>query len=106
MTSSKQENLERQMIRDAMDRLLDGSPLYSTGKLTVKSLAEEAQVKRWLLTHRHTDLQDEFRAKIAQRGHVPEAVQALRSVNSDLEQRIVKLTNELSQEGETVKLRV
>lgn len=91
------------MIRDAMNRLLDGSPLYSTGKLTVKSLAEEAQVKRWLLTHRHTDLQDEFRAKVAQHGRVPQAVQALRAVNGDLEERAAKLARELRTERETVK---
>jgi hypothetical protein len=38
--------------------------VHSDGKLTIKSLAEEAQVKRWVLTHRHTDLQAEFRARI------------------------------------------
>jgi hypothetical protein len=103
MARSKQESTERQVIRDAMDRLLDGSPLYSTGKLTVKSLADEAQVKRWLLTHRHTDLQDEFRAKVAQRGRVPQAVQALRSENSNLEERMTKLASDFRQERETVK---
>jgi hypothetical protein len=103
MTRSKQESTERQVIRDAMNRLLDGSPLYSTGKLTVKSLAEEAQVKRWLLTHRHTDLQDEFRAKVAQRGHVPQAVQALRTEKNDLEDRVAKLASDLRRDCETVK---
>jgi len=103
MTEPKQESTERQVIRDAMDRLLNGSPLHSTGKLTVKSLAEEAQVKRWLLTHRHTDLQDEFRAKVAQHGYVPQAVQALRSENSDLEERVAKLASDLRRERETVK---
>ena len=49
-----------------MDRLLRGEPLHSDGKLTIKSLADEAQVKRWVLTHKHTDLQDEFRTRIAQ----------------------------------------
>ena len=47
---------ERQVIRDAMDRLLAGTPIRSDGKLTVKSLATEADVKRWILTHKHTDL--------------------------------------------------
>ena len=59
MTSTKaQDASERQTIRDAMERLLAGTALHSDGKLTVKSLAEEARVMRWLLTHRHTDLQD------------------------------------------------
>lgn len=103
MTTPKQETIERQVIRDAMDRLLNGLPLYSTGKLTVKSLAEEAQLKRWLLTHRHTDLQDEFRARVARRGHVTPAVQELRSKNGDLEQRVSTLARDLRRERETVK---
>ncbi len=43
-------------LRGTMDRFLDGNPIRSDGKLTVKSLAEEAAVKRWLLSHRHQDL--------------------------------------------------
>jgi len=62
----------RRAIRDAMARLIDGKSLHSDGKLTVKSLAEEARVKRWLLTHRHTDLQDEFRARIANSNNEPQ----------------------------------
>lgn len=57
---------ERLLIREAMDRLICGEPLYSNGRLTIKTLAEEARVKRWVLTHKHTDLQDEFRTRIAQ----------------------------------------
>ena len=104
MTSSTNAQArERQMIRDAMDRLLNGSPLYSDGKLTVKSLAEEAQVKRWLLTHRHIDLQDEFRAKVDQQGHLPRAVQILRDENEDLKERTKNQAADLRQERETVK---
>ncbi|WP_433611935.1 hypothetical protein [Prescottella agglutinans] len=55
----------RRAIRDAIDRLIAREPLYSDGKLTIKLLAKEAQIKRWLLTHRHTALQTEFRARIA-----------------------------------------
>ena len=54
------EDPERRLIRDAMTRLLDGDPIRSDGKLTVKSLAAEAGLKRWYLTHKHTDLRDEF----------------------------------------------
>ena len=64
MTANADDDVRR-AIRDAMDRLIAGEPLHSDGKLTIKSLAEEAQTKRWLLTHRHTDLQAEFRARIA-----------------------------------------
>ena len=61
-------------IRDAMDRLIEGKALHSDGKLTVKSLAEEARVKRWLLTHRHTDLQDSQAVYGDSGSHFPTAV--------------------------------
>ena len=35
---------ERQAIREAMGRLLDGNPIRSDGKLTIISLADEADV--------------------------------------------------------------
>lgn len=69
---------ERQTIRDAMTRLLVGEPIRSDGKLTIKSLAEEAGVGRWLLTHRHTDLQAEFRDRVAAHGADPEPVRLLK----------------------------
>ncbi|ATL72148.1 hypothetical protein CRH09_39780 (plasmid) [Nocardia terpenica] len=51
-----------------MDRLLDGTPLRSTGRLSVSQLAVEAGLERWRLTHQHTDLKEQFqaRAKAAQ----------------------------------------
>ena len=94
---------ERQTIRDAMERLLAGTALHSDGKLTVKSLAEEAQMKRWLLTHRHTDLQDEFRARVAKLGRIPRAVQVLLEEKNNLTERLEKLAEELRNERETVK---
>lgn len=94
---------ERRRIRDAMDRLLAGDPLHSDGKLTVKSLAAEASVKRWLLTHKHLDLQDEFRARVAKNGRVPDAVQAVLVENAGLQKRITELSAALAVERETVK---
>ncbi len=47
-----------------MSRLLSGTPVRSDGKLTVVSLAVEAGVKRYLLTHKFTDLKDEFYGKV------------------------------------------
>jgi uncharacterized protein YhaN len=75
-----------------MERLLKGSPLHSDGKLTVKSLADEAQVK-----------QDEFRAKVDQHGRVPEALQKLLDEKDALKDRITKLSADLAMERETVK---
>jgi hypothetical protein len=54
-----------------MNRLLAHSPQRSTGRLNVTQLAVEAGVKRWLLTHQHTDLKDLFQRHVAeqQAGH-------------------------------------
>ncbi len=65
--------------------------------LTVKSLAEEAQVKRWVLTHRHTDLQDEFRARIADTtGNHPPALRKLHDAHADATEKIQELRAELA----------
>jgi len=69
---------ERGQIRAAMNRLLAGTPLRSGGALTVVSLAVEAGVKRHLLTHRHTDLKDEFYARVKAQGSIPASEQELR----------------------------
>lgn len=95
---------ERAAIRDAMTRLLDGAPIRSDGKLTIKSLADEAGVKRWLLTHRHTDLQAEFRARIDSHGRDPEPVQRLKQELQHLEQDNTRLREDLRQARATVAL--
>lgn len=79
-----------------MDRLIDGKPLYSDGKLTIKSLAEEARVKRWVLTHRHTDLQDEFRARLASTNAEPPILRALREEKADALERVKRLTADVT----------
>ncbi|MGV1005142.1 MAG: hypothetical protein ACOYEV_10365 [Candidatus Nanopelagicales bacterium] len=94
---------DRVRIRDAMDRILAGAPLNSDGKFTIKSLAAEAGVKRWLLTHKHTDLQDEFRAKAANQDDTPLAVQAAHADIQALQARIAQLSAALAIERETVK---
>ncbi|GIF01532.1 hypothetical protein [Paractinoplanes rishiriensis] len=69
---------ERDAIKAAASRLLTGSPLRSSGALTVVALAEEAGVKRHVLTHRHTDLKDLFYAQVRARGQVPDSERRLR----------------------------
>ena len=91
------EDYERRMIRDAMDRLLAGTPIRSDGKLTVKSLAAEAGVKRWLLTHRHIDLQDEFRNKIRAHGTTPDTMRTLAADNDRLTQQLEQARVDLRQ---------
>ncbi|GFG71476.1 hypothetical protein [Mycolicibacter senuensis] len=95
MTGQNDEEVRR-AIRDAMDRLIAGKPLHSDGKLTVKSLAEESRVKRWLLTHRHTDLQDEFRARIANTNTEPPILLMLRRETADAQARVRALTADVS----------
>ena len=79
----------RRTIRDAMDRLLAGNPIRSDGKLTVKSLAAEAGVKRWVLTHQHTDLQQEFHDRRDRQGEKP-------TIKKDLIDKIEELKEQVS----------
>lgn len=78
----------RRTIRDAMERLLEGKPTRSDGKLTVKSLAAEAGVKRWVLTHQHTDLQQEFRDRCDRQGDTPDNQKALVEKLEDLKEQV------------------
>lgn len=84
-----------------MDRLIAGAPVRSDGKLTIKSLADEAGMKRWMLTHRHSDLQDEFRARIAGAGTEPEPVRKLRQQIGDIQQENDRLRRDLREARQT-----
>jgi hypothetical protein len=95
---------QRQQIREAMGRLIDGTAVHSDGNLTVKSLAEEAQVKRWVLTHRHTDLQDEFRARIADTtGNQPPALRKLQDAHTEATEKIHDLRAEVAELKATLR---
>jgi len=54
----------RRKILAAMDRLLDGTPLRSTGRMSVSQLAVEAGLERWHLTHQNVDLKELFQARV------------------------------------------
>ncbi len=92
----------RRSIRDAMQRLLEGKPICSDGKLTVKSLATEAGVKRWVLTHLHLDLQKEFKDKCASNGTIPDGYRKLSEENYALKAEVNKLKRRLGDLGEEV----
>ena len=79
---------ERREIEAAMDRLLNGTPLRSDGKLTIVSLAAEAGVKRHVLTHKHTDLKDLFNARVKAQHSVPAGETALREQNAELRRKL------------------
>ena len=95
---------ERRAIREAMTRLLDGQPVRSDGKLTIKSLAEEAGVKRWILTHRHQDLQVEFRDRVAAHGTDPEPVRVLKERVETLTEDNRRLREQLRQARGTIAM--
>ncbi|MFG2637998.1 hypothetical protein ACGFX8_29945 [Streptomyces sp. NPDC048362] len=59
---------ERDRIRAAMDRILQGTPQHSNGALTIVALAQEAGVPRNALTQRHPDLKNDFYTQIKARG--------------------------------------
>ncbi len=102
MTDQADEHVRR-VIRDAMDRLIAGKPLHSDGKLTVKSLAAEARVKRWLLTHRHTDLQDEFRSRIAKASSQPPVLLELQEAKAEAQQKTRQLTADVTALTATIR---
>jgi len=85
---------ERKNIRAAMNRLLAGTPLRSDGALTVLALAAEADVKRHVLTHRHTDLKDEFYARVRAQGQIPDSERKLRAELKKTKERLAELIEE------------
>ncbi|MFI9365865.1 hypothetical protein ACIG5E_33160 [Kitasatospora sp. NPDC053057] len=89
MTSTA--DADREAIRAAADRLLDGIPLRSTGELTVVQLAAEADVKRWLLTHKHRDLAEQFQARARLLAGDPPPIAALKKKIGDLEDANTRL---------------
>jgi len=66
--------------------------------------ALQADVKRWILTHRHQDLQDEFRARVARHGSDPEPVRLLKARVQDLLQDNQRLRAELREAKATTSM--
>jgi hypothetical protein len=88
---------ERDQIKAAMNRILDGTPERSNGALTVVALAIEAGVPRNALTQRHTDLKDEFYQRIRERGAGNGDEARLRATIARLRQTIAAKNKELAQ---------
>lgn len=99
---SSDDQTERLLIREAMQRLLDGEPLRSDGKLTVKSLADEAGLKRWFLTHKHKDLQAEFRERINQIDSMPKPMKDLHGKLEKANERRRRQATELKEAREAL----
>jgi hypothetical protein len=92
----------RNDIRAAMDRLLAGTPLRSDGALTVVALAAEAGIKRHILTHRHTDLKDEFYARVRAQNRIPESEKRLRDELAVAHRRLADLNAQSRQRQHTI----
>ena len=85
---------ERAAIIAAMERLLAGTPLRSSGNLDIISLAEEAGLKRNKLTHKHTDLKDRFYAERRAREGMTDREAKLHDEIAQLKARIDELREE------------
>ncbi|MFE1408589.1 hypothetical protein ACFW5D_34380 [Streptomyces sp. NPDC058770] len=81
----------RTAILAAMDRLLAGTPLRSSGRLSVSQLAIEADVKRWHLTHQHLDLKELFQARVKTQNGTPEAFSRKLSEHEQLKKKYADL---------------
>jgi hypothetical protein len=62
-----------------------------------------ANVKRHVLTHRHTDLKDEFYARVRARGHVPASEQELRDQLKATQEKLAEAHEENRQLKESVE---
>ena len=93
-TTRTGDRAEIQAITEAMVRLLAGVPLRSDGMLTVKSLAEEAGLRRNKLTHKHTGLKDLFYALVRSQDHRPKIADGLQADNDRLRQKLAGLHTE------------
>lgn len=85
---------DRRAITTAMQRLFAGTPLRSSGKLDIVSLAQEAGIKRNKLTHKHTDLKNLFYAQRQNRNGVPDNEVKLREQIAALEKSNQTLRDE------------
>jgi len=97
-------NAERACIQAAMDRLLTGTPANSTGALSILQLATEAGVKRWVLTHKHPDLKDEFERRRTEANGVPPAFQNLHARVVDLEAANQRLREANTERAERIEI--
>jgi hypothetical protein len=90
-------------LRTAADRLLAGTPLHSSGKLTILDLAEEAQVKRWLLTHKYPNkLMAKYQAEFKAARHKSEPVKKAEAELDKLREELARLRKEKRQLTELV----
>jgi hypothetical protein len=93
---------ERDRIRAAMERIINGTPQHSNGALTIVALAHEAQLPRSALTQRHHDLRTEFYAKAKAKAATATDEQRLRETIAKLRSTIANKNKELDRIREDV----
>ena len=89
--ASRTAEKTREAVLAAMDRLLAGTPLRSSGRLSVSQLAIEAGIKRWHLTHQHLDLKELFAARVKAAAADRQASAQRRSDHDELKDKHAKL---------------
>jgi hypothetical protein len=83
-------------LRDAMDRLCNGTSQRTNGQLTVSNLAKEAGVSR-ATANRAEAMLAEFHNRIMALQETPEKLPGLRDQNRELERRLALVTAEKNQ---------
>ena len=92
---------EQATIRAAIDRLLAGTPLRSSsGKLTTSALIDETGLRRDVV-YEHSDLIDEFKARIKAQRSTPAAFQQLTDQNVTLAAELATTKQQLAAEQAT-----
>jgi hypothetical protein len=97
------DHAEAIAITQAIGRLLLGTPLRSDGKLTVKTLAAEAGLRRNKLTHKHTGLKDLFYALVKAQHTQPAIAVDLHAENDQLRLAVAGLRQTNREQAETLK---
>ncbi|MFJ9111277.1 hypothetical protein [Streptomyces sp. NPDC102283] len=95
--ASRGDAAEIRAITDAMVRLLIGTLPHSDGRVTIKSVAEEAGLKRNKLTHKHTGFKDLFYAPVRMQDSRPKAFDGLKRQNDELKTKLSDLRDEYNQ---------
>ncbi|MFE9328202.1 hypothetical protein ACIHDR_43555 [Nocardia sp. NPDC052278] len=99
----------RKKLLAAMNRLLDGKPLRSTGRLSVSQLAVEAGLERWRLTHQHIDLKELFQARVkaahaAAAAAEPSAYDKLKTAYAELRAHCTELEQQVQLYASVINL--
>ena len=93
MTAAPDQDLIKE-LRAAADRLIAGTPLRSSGKLTILDLATEAGIKRWVLTHKHPELRQQYQAEFKNLGQLSAPVQVAQDQIAELQEDLARIRAE------------